>query len=85
MPLNLWKYPDIEPWIDSLGWSDGMTADGNQDAAFLMREMMQKLRVGAALRHTGILISATCWLRADDEDFAVDDVLFCQAEATADV
>jgi hypothetical protein len=35
-PLRLWKFPDIETWIDPPGWSYNLGAVSNPDAAFLM-------------------------------------------------
>jgi hypothetical protein len=35
-PLRLWKFRDIETWLDPPGWDENLCADSNPDAAFLM-------------------------------------------------
>jgi hypothetical protein len=35
-PLRLWKFRDIETWLDPPGWDANLCADSNPDAAFLM-------------------------------------------------
>jgi hypothetical protein len=34
--LRLWKFRDIETWLDPPGWDANLCADSNPDAAFLM-------------------------------------------------
>ena len=38
MPLKLWKYPDIDNWINPPGWRENINADSNPNVAFLMTE-----------------------------------------------
>jgi hypothetical protein len=38
VPIRLWKYPDNENWINIPGWNHTLSADSNQNAAFLMVE-----------------------------------------------
>jgi hypothetical protein len=35
-PLRLWKFPDIENWINPPGWNHNMGADSNPESAYLM-------------------------------------------------
>jgi hypothetical protein len=35
-PLRLWKFRDIETWLDPPGWDANLCAESNPDAAFLM-------------------------------------------------
>jgi hypothetical protein len=77
--LRLWKFPDIETWIDPPGWDESMTADSNQDAAFLMLETdPKKDSWGWAPLYWNIDLGNVLAVRLDDKDLAVDDVrLMC--------
>jgi len=75
MPLKLWKYPDIDTWIHPPGWDESMTADSNQDAAFLMMETEPgKPDWGWAPPYWNMYLGNVLAVRADDKDLAVDDV-----------
>ncbi|KAI1141100.1 hypothetical protein F5Y05DRAFT_299180 [Hypoxylon sp. FL0543] len=41
-PIRLWKFTDLERWLDPPGWNFTFTADSNQNAAFLMMGMDPK-------------------------------------------
>lgn len=75
MPLKLWKYPDINAWIDPPGWDDVFTAYSNQAAANLMTETdVEKPSWGWARQYWNEDLGNVLAVRADDKDLAVDDV-----------
>lgn len=75
-PIKLWKYPDIDTWIDPPGWSENMTADSNQNAAFLMTEIdLNNPDWGWVPPYWSTDLGNVLAVRADYEDLAADDVV----------
>jgi hypothetical protein len=75
MPLRLWKYPDIETWLDPPGWDENMGATSNQDAAFLMKETNPgRPEWGFAPFNWDMDIGNVLAIRVDEKDLAVDDL-----------
>ncbi|KAI9740069.1 MAG: hypothetical protein M1818_004820 [Claussenomyces sp. TS43310] len=77
--IRLWKFPDIEAWIDPPGWNENLCADSNPNAAFLM--------IGADPKSTGWGWAPLYWnneignvlvVRDDGGDLSVDELrLMC--------
>jgi len=80
MPLRLWKYLDIETWIDPPGWDSSMTADSNHDASSLIVEVdLDKLSLGMTPLHWTMDIGNVLAVRDNGKYLAVDDVkAMCQ-------
>lgn len=80
MPLKLWKIPESNAWINPPGWNENMTADSNQNAAFLMMETdPQKSDWGWTPRYWNSDLGNVLAVRLDGEDLTVDDVsMMCQ-------
>lgn len=75
MPLRLWKYPDIDNWIDPPEWAGNGAADSNPNAAFLMMEAdPKKSDWGWSPRYWNGDLGNVLAVRADEKDLAVDDV-----------
>ncbi|KAK3369844.1 hypothetical protein B0H63DRAFT_514109 [Podospora didyma] len=75
MPLRLWKYPDIEAWIDPPGWNRTMGAESSQGAAFLMMETDPKSSGwGLAPIYWNNSLGNVLVIREDEEDLSVDDL-----------
>lgn len=78
-PLRLWKFPDIETWIDPPGWNYNLGADSNQDAAFLMMGAdPQSENWGWAPLYWNNEIGNVLVVCDDDSDLSVDELrLMC--------
>ena len=75
MPLRLWKYPDIERWIDPPGWNRTIGAESNQDAAFLMMETdPTSSGWGFAPIYWNNSLGNVLVIREDEKDLSVDDL-----------
>jgi hypothetical protein len=75
MPLRLWKYPDIETWIDPPGWNETICAESNQDAAYLMMETDPKSSSwGFAPLYWNQSLGNVLVIREDEKDLSVDDL-----------
>ncbi|KAI8623618.1 hypothetical protein F5Y19DRAFT_492466 [Xylariaceae sp. FL1651] len=75
MPLRLWKYPDIEAWLDPPGWHENIGATSNQDAAFLMMETNPgRPDWGFAPIDWGTGLGNVLAIREDGKDLAVDNL-----------
>ncbi|KAH6848436.1 hypothetical protein B0I37DRAFT_391940 [Chaetomium sp. MPI-CAGE-AT-0009] len=73
--LRLWKYPDIETWIDIPGWNRTICAESNQDAAFLMMETDTKgSHWGFAPLYWNTDLGNVLVIREDEKDFSVNDL-----------
>jgi len=75
MPLRLWKYPDVETWLDPPGWNENMGATSNQDAAFLMMETdPSRPGWGFAPINWNFEIGNVLAIRVDGKDLAIEDL-----------
>jgi len=73
MPLRLYKYPDIERWIDIPGWNRNLCPESNQDAAFLMMETDTKSSSwGFAPLYWNTQLGNVLVVRDDGKDLDVD-------------
>lgn len=75
MPLRLWKYEDIETWMDPPGWKWTKCAESNHDAACLMMEIDPE-RSGWAFAplYWNTSLGNVLVVREDDKDLSVDDL-----------
>ncbi len=78
-PLRLWKFPDIQRWIDPPGWDHYMCADSNGDAAFLMMDANPKSETwGWAPLYWKTDIGNVLAIYDDQSDLSVDEMrLMC--------
>ena len=74
VPLRLWKYPDIQTWIDPPGWEEyDKCADSNQNAAFLMIETnLKSSSWGWAPLYWSRDLGNVLAVREDEQDLDVD-------------
>jgi hypothetical protein len=71
----LWKFPDIESWINPPGWTDNLRAESNPDAAFLMMEADPRNEDwGWAPLYWNIDIGNVLVVYEDDSDLSVDEL-----------
>ncbi|KAF4631807.1 hypothetical protein G7Y89_g6314 [Cudoniella acicularis] len=79
IPIKLWKFPDIENWINPPGWDDTFGADSNSDAAFLMMESDPSQESwGWAPFPWTIDLGNVLAVRTDDIDLSVEEMrLIC--------
>ncbi|KAI1370421.1 hypothetical protein F4677DRAFT_364396 [Hypoxylon crocopeplum] len=72
-PLRLWKFPDLERWLDPPGWEENLCADSNQNAAFLMMGMDPKKEGwGWAPLYWNLDLGNVLAVREDDRDLDLD-------------
>jgi len=60
-PLRLWKFRDIETWLDPPSWDANLCADSNPDAAFLMMGADPKKDDWDGHPYIGTPRLVTCW------------------------
>ncbi|KAI2601837.1 hypothetical protein GGR54DRAFT_580565 [Hypoxylon sp. NC1633] len=74
MPIRLWKYPDLDTWLDPPGWEENMCADSNQNAAFLMvGTNPKKSDWGWAPLYWNVEIGNVLAVRQDGKDLDLND------------
>jgi hypothetical protein len=75
MPLKLWKYPDIDNWINPPGWTENMTADSNPNVAFLMMKTdPNDPDWGWAPLYWNTDLGNVLAVRTDDKDLVINDI-----------
>lgn len=80
MPLKLWKYPDIQTWIDAPGWEYNKCAGSNRTATFLMMETdVHSFNWGWTILDWNPKLGSVLVVREDKQDLDVDYVrLLCR-------